>query len=483
MKDWATPGISGEQAWQSRRHFLRLMAAGLSTSAFSGLSLFPGIKPAPGRTRPNILFIFSDQQHWQAAGFQDPFFTTPHLDRLAEKSVVFDRMFCPTPQCSPARSSLMTGLYPSKTGVMGNMGALGGTPLSMETIGRELQRAGYHTGYFGKWHLGGNPVANAGWDDEWKKINDPEVTKRGTHFLTKAAGGDRPFALFLSYLNPHDVYHVDPKAFNRQPPAVQKEIREISLPLSWQQETFEGKPSVQKEFMTSNQGERFYELPRQLWQYYRYYYREKVRLYDQELGQVLQTIRNLNLLEDTIIIVTADHGDMDTNHRLIFKGPFMYEHMVRIPLVIRVPPAFHGQMARRVTRYDVVSVDLAPTIRDFAGLEEKEADGYSLRPILTGGTLQNERKHVIGQYYGKQQWVSPIRMVRTEQYKYNNYIHYGEELYDLHRDPNELTNQAENPEYQDVKQSLRETLDAWIAQNNDPFYSLHATHQDGETIP
>jgi arylsulfatase A-like enzyme len=82
--------------------------------------------------RPNIVVFVSDQQHWRAAGFADPFFDTPHLDALAKESAVFDTAFCSTPQCSPSRSSLYTGDYPSRTGVYGNIGSSGGNPLKQD---------------------------------------------------------------------------------------------------------------------------------------------------------------------------------------------------------------------------------------------------------------------------------------------------------------------------------------------------------------
>jgi len=131
--------------------------------------------------RPNILFVFADQQHWQAAGFEDPTFTTPNLDAFAQESVRFSHAFCTTPQCSPSRSTLMTGLYPSKTGVWCNVGMAGGDPLKMPTIGAALQQAGYRTGYFGKWHLGKEDTALAGWDESFGVIgkgilDDPEAT-------------------------------------------------------------------------------------------------------------------------------------------------------------------------------------------------------------------------------------------------------------------------------------------------------------------
>ena len=93
--------------------------------------------------KPNIIFIFSDQQHWQAVGFEDDSFDTPSLDNLASNGTVFCNSFCTTPQCSPSRSSMLTGFYPSKTGVLGNIGAAGGSPLEMATIGKMLQDEGY----------------------------------------------------------------------------------------------------------------------------------------------------------------------------------------------------------------------------------------------------------------------------------------------------------------------------------------------------
>ena len=104
--------------------------------------------------RPNVVFIFSDQQHYQAMGFVDDFYDTPNIDALAEASVVFEHSFVTTPQCSPSRSSIMTGLYPHKTGMMNNQGAAGGTELALPTIGKRMQDGGYLTAFMGKWHLG-----------------------------------------------------------------------------------------------------------------------------------------------------------------------------------------------------------------------------------------------------------------------------------------------------------------------------------------
>lgn len=452
----------------SRRDFLRFSAGVAGTLALSGSDAETS---AP--RKPNLILIFSDQQHWQAFGTMDSSFTTPAMDALAKEAAVFESAFCTTPQCSPSRSSLLTGLYPHKTGVIGNIGAAGFgeiAELGLKTVAVHLKEAGYRTAYFGKWHLGDVPTAREGWDEMWTTDGgdiDNEVTKRASAFLDGAAS-DRPFALVLSYVNPHDIYHFDPATVSAPP---------ISLPPSFHKETFRDKPAVQKEFMTEDQGAFIWSADDKTWERYRGLYREKTRAYDAELAQVISKLKDRRLLENSVVFVTSDHGDMDGNHRLIFKGPFMYEHMVRIPLIVRVPRALGGR-ARRI-KQDVVLTDIAPTLMDFAGLKPPRSDGFSLKPALTGAGEVHEREFVISQYYGKQRWTNPIRMIRTPRHKYNVYLNQGEELYDLTRDPDELRNVASDPGYRGLRGDLRAELDRWIAANSDPFYSYGLTTRDG----
>jgi len=349
-----------------------------------------------------------------------------------------------------------------------------------------LRGAGYRTAYFGKWHLGKDPVGTAGWDEDFgvtgpETTNDAELTRRGLAFLEKAGEGERPFALFLSYNNPHDVYH-----FGREDRPAPK--GRVTLPGTWHRKDLSTTPSVQKQFMAEDQGKVIYEAPATAWQRYREIYRDKVRLYDDELGRVLAGLDDAGLRDNTLVVATSDHGDMDAQHRLIYKGPFMYEHMVRVPLVIRMP----GREAS-VSAFPTVNVDLVPTLAEIA-LTEAPAppappatDGVSLVPLLRGeGEGQGQapgREFVIGQYYSKQRWVNPIRMIRTRRHKYNLYSVHGEELYDLERDPSELHNAAPDGAYAEIKAELAETLAAWMAENGDPFDSLCPTTREGEALP
>jgi arylsulfatase A-like enzyme len=426
-------------------------------------------------TKPNILLILSDQQHWKAMGHMDSFFDTPNLDAFAKTGIVFENAFCTTPQCSPSRSSLLTGFYPSSTGVIGNIGAAGGDFLEQPTIARELQAAGYYTGYFGKWHLGKNETAIRGWDKKEFKQNDSHAEKNAVNFLRKINESGQPFALFVSMVNPHDIYHF--KKHEASP-----NVREIPLPLSWEKETLEEKPMIQKQFMLEDQGETIEKMPRGVWQKYRDAYRYYTKLFDNNIGAILDELKQQGHWDNTIIIITSDHGDMDTNHRLIYKGPFMYEHMMRVPFMMHIPKKYNSVQPRLISDVDIVNVDIVPTIRDFCGLEGKESHGISLMSLLIGSEEYKARDFVIGQYYSKQRWVNPIRMIRTTEFKLNRHIRYGDELYDLLNDPDELINLANVTKYAGIKTQLSKKLNQWIKQHKDTFYSLKTTSRSGEVF-
>jgi arylsulfatase len=162
--------------------------------------------------RPNVVFIYSDQQHYQAMGSVDDSFDTPNMDALASSSVVFEYSFATSPQCSPSRASIMTGLYPHKTGMLNNVGSAGGTELALPTIAKRMQEGGYVTGFMGKWHLGDNETGNSGWDvqatsDDNEEWVDADTTDQALSFLEQHGGGGKPLFMFLMYNDPHDIYY------------------------------------------------------------------------------------------------------------------------------------------------------------------------------------------------------------------------------------------------------------------------------------
>ncbi|MEX0885121.1 MAG: sulfatase-like hydrolase/transferase [Phycisphaeraceae bacterium] len=418
--------------------------------------------------KPNILFIFSDQQHGRALGRVDPFFQTPAIDAFARDAVRFSATFCTTPQCSPSRSTLMTGLYPSKTGVLNNIGAVGGEPLRMPTLAPAMQQSGYATAYYGKWHLGNDPAAAVGWNDRQPlddKLDDAKVTANTDAWLRRCARQpDRPFFAMASYNDPHDVYH-----FQRRPP--RPEDADVPLPPCWHGEDLAAKPTAQLRFMTHDQGVVIHDEPEAAWRGYRAAYRDKVAAFDSHVARLLATLEETGLDENTVVVVTSDHGDMDAHHRLIFKGPFMYEQMVHVPLMIRLPRPQRTAGGRDVSEL-ITNADMCPTLLDFAGVDPPACDGESLKPCVTDHGPPPQREFVVGQYHGKQQWCEPIRMIRTHRHKLNVYAAGDVELYDLHEDPHELRNRASDPASDAIRRELDARLQQWMADNDDPFPTL-----------
>jgi arylsulfatase A-like enzyme len=455
-----------------RRDYIKAGGVAAGAVALNGMA-------ASGKTsrRPNILYIFSDQQHWQAVGHMDPWFDTPHQDQLAAESVVFENAYCTTPQCSASRSSMLTGYYPHKTQVMANVGHTGGRFLTMPTLGSYLQKDGYQTLYFGKWHLGSKPEPRKGWNQFDDTLRPEHIkTDSADRFFSSRKTADAPFFMVLSYDDPHDIYKF--KAGETGMPT-----DGVKLPKSYHEEDFANKPPIQEQFMRDNQGVRLYDHPEKDWQEYHAFYKDRTKLYDTEVGRVIASLKKNGLYEDTIIIVASDHGDMDTHHKLMYKGPFMYDQMVRVPFMVRVPEVFGGTPARRETAFETVNVDLFPTVCEFAGVELPPRDGLSLKPMLTGQGGQQNRDFVVTQYYGKQYWVNPARMIRKGDYKLIKWIDHGDELYNMSKDPDELINLAGTGPTADVQAELTGLLNQWIEENKDPFQTLETvSHAEGKRI-
>jgi choline-sulfatase len=367
----------------------------------------------------------------------------------------------------------MTGLYPHVTGVMGNTEAAGGNPLEPGTpsLGKIFREAGYRTGYFGKWHLGGD-ARNHGWDayDECGRGVGERVVKGSVQFLGESK---EPFLLFCSFVNPHDIY-----GFQTLKKTITRSKEGIELPGNLRDDLSK-KPRPQIQYRDEDQGKALAGLMEEGWMDYLNVYSYLVEKVDGEIGEVLAELRRGGREKRTIIVFTSDHGDLGGAHGLAFKGPMMYEELVRIPLAVAFPESI--SRGRRVDEL-VVNVDLLPTICELAGLPApKQIHGRSLVPLLEGKKV-SWREYVIGEYYSKQKWVNPLRMVRTKDWKYTRYRKWGEELYDLRDDPGELKSLAGSDAHAAVKGKLSSILDKWMRETDDPFESLFPTDRAGRPV-
>ena len=435
--------------------------------------------------RPDIVILLTDQQRADAfAAAGGAGLRTPAMDRIARQGVLFTHAITPTPQCSPARAALLTGRHPHRTGVMGNVvegagrraGAAEARPpagmspaldRSLPTLGRVFAAAGYDTAYFGKWHLGGTP-GDYGFATH-STVRDETLVRDVVQFVQdrRASGARAPLLLIVSWLNPHDIYGV----LNAAPPGPSA-LASATLPANLDDD-LTGKPFPQRHFLEADQGRPFVGAGRDVWRRYRAFYNGLVEEVDREVGSVLAAVESAGT--PPIAVFSTDHGDLSGAHGLPYKGPAMYEELIRIPLVIswtgRIRPARSDAL--------VSHIDLLPTLCDLAGVSPPTGvDGVSLRGVLERPTAR-VRDLVFSEYYGKQNWRVPIRMVRDSRWKYVRYLGYGEELYDLSADPGELRNLARAPGAASERARLARELDEWIRRTADPFPGLTTTDRSG----
>jgi arylsulfatase A-like enzyme len=388
------------------------------------------------RRRPNVLVFMSDQESALLPGPVE----LPNRRRLERDAIRFTHAFCNTPQCSAARSSLLTGLEPHQTKVLTNVdeGSLG-KPLSpaIPNIGSVFAGAGYSTGYFGKWHLGGER-ARFGFVKVGAEGPDAEVAREAAEWIGRQRG---PWLAWVSVLNPHDIYRIPGMLKRIEPrPAVTAPASDLG--------NLAGKPAEQQAYVDRDQGRQARGFSREDWLRYRTYYLQLVEKVDAHLGTVLAAVREM---DSTVVVYTSDHGDALGERGLPYKGPFMYEEEIRIPLVVRAPGLAAGERDELVTQADV-----APTLAGLCGVAwPKPVAGRNL-----AGSAR-PRDAVFLEYYAKQKWVNPIRTIRGRRWKLNWYDSGHQELYDLEADPHELRNLAGERGAAAVKAGLETRLNAW----------------------
>ena len=440
-------------------------------------------------TQTNILVIFTDQQTQQAiSAFGNPHLHTPNMDSLVHSGLSFQDSYCTFPVCSPARSSLLTGRMPHETGVeVTDPAVKPGIP----TMGAHFRSAGYRTYYAGKLHLG--PHYHQGMEatsdgpgfeflsDEYPEgiprqlgtDTDPIWTDHATAFLRRQKRpypqSDQPFLLVASLHNPHDICYwcVDRREFVDIPP-------DSDLP-----------PLPENHLPTADEPE-FVDLCRQRtvyapeigftpgwdeteWRKYLYAYYRLTERVDQQIGRLLRALEESGLSEDTLVVLTSDHGEGVAAHKWVTKL-MLWEEVVKVPFVMRLPGAIP---ANQVDRSHLVSgLDLLPTLCDYANIASpKDVRGHSLRPLIENPALPG-RSCVVSELRAFRDDVTKKgRMIRTARYKYIVFSHgqRPELLFDLETDPGETQNLADQPVHGEIVSEHRALLRKEMENTADPF--------------
>lgn len=413
--------------------------------------------------KPNVIVFLTDQQRHDSTGLHgNPMGLTPNLDRVARAGTHLYNSFACQPLCGPARAAMQTGLYATETGVFRNEIVF---PDHHETMAKVFAANGYRTGYIGKWHLAGRdpvPAGRRGGYQDWLAANQLEyvsdaydtVLFDGDDRPCKLPGyrvdamadatirycdshQDEPFFLFVSFLEPHHQNHTDD-----YPP-----------------------PDGYRELFAANQW-----TPPDLvalggnspWQLAGYY--GMIKRLDEAYGRVLDALRSLEMLDDTIVMFTSDHACHFKTRNDEYKRS-CHDSAVRVPTVVTGP----GFMAGGQVRALFSTVDIAPTLYDAAGIAPTHRmSGASIMPVIRDARAP-WRNEVFFQISESETG----RAVRTERWKYGVTAPYDENqpgsavyeeafLYDLHSDPYEMVNLIGMEPFRAVVEDLRSRLLGYI---------------------
>ncbi|MDE2729681.1 MAG: sulfatase-like hydrolase/transferase [Gemmatimonadota bacterium] len=470
---------------------------------------------------PNLLYIFTDQQRADTLGcYGNHQIETPALNALATDSFVFENAYVSQPVCSPARATMLTGLWPHTAGVPSC-----NVPLAADipTIA-EMLPEGYDTAFMGKWHLGDEIFPQHGFktwvgtEDQYRRgysetdrlteVSDyhhflvgkgytpdiellgqqvfsrhyaaslPEECTKAWYLGERAADyirqqGDDPFALCVSYLEPHPPHtgplneYYDPNslptgpAFMRQPPDDAPLLVRLMAAYYMQSENY-GLD------LRTDPG----------WRALMARYWGNITLVDRSVGRILKALEESGKADDTIVVFTSDHGELMGDHGILGKT-LMYEESIKVPMVLRAPMV--NQLPRQVSgRFS--HIDLVPTLMELIGLERPDRlQGRSRVPVLQGHEdLDGDDVFVewsgadghapagFGEAEPNRSMVHQYRtIVAADGWKLNLYGKGQGELYDLNRDPHELENLYHRGEQAGRISDLSERIRAWQEETED----------------
>jgi len=470
----------------------------------------------------NVLLIQTDQQRRDALGiYGNNVVKTPNIDQLAEEGVVFDYAFTPTPICGPSRASLITGLRPTRHGILFNSesGSVAGRDFigTYLTLAEYLTERNYRSVICGKWHVGTNlspiecdfegvfypgygyPKNHPHYLDYLKKLGrtfklrdesytqapdgsdkilmaavqegPPEVSI--PHYLVdqaiaeirQSASSGKPFFVRVDFWGPHSPYIVpEPYASMYDPKQME--------PWANFKDALAGKPEIQRAYR------RYWGIENFTWDQWTrpvamcYGY---CSLIDDQVARLRAVLDELGIADDTAIIYTSDHGGMVGAHNMADKGPYLYDEICRIPLIAHIPGLSGGRRSDALA----YNMDLMPTILELAGCDVPDnIDAVSLMPILQGKKNRvRDDEAVYMEFHGHHQPYSQ-RLVRTRKAKYIFNAADFDELYDLQHDPNELHNVIADPNYRELLQQMRRHMRRWLSKYDDPVLKFF----DGERL-
>ena len=440
--------------------------------------------------RPNILFMLTDDQRWDAIGLAgNKVLKTPNMDRLGKEGVYFPNAFCTTSLCSPSRASILSGLYAHNHGVVNNFTEY---PTELKSFPLVLQGEGYDTAYIGKWHMGEHndePRPGFNWFVTHKgqgKYFDTEFNMNGkkrevvkgyyTKVVTdmaeewlKRPRGDKPWCLMIGHKAPHSFYTPEEKyatAFDDvafpypetafmlddKPAWIKERLHTwhgIYGPLfDWRKEFPDDSPEAVKHFEAMNRA-----------------YWATLLSVDDSVGRLYRLLEKSGELDNTVIVFMSDNGILSGEDGMVDKRT-SHEPSIRIVQVVRYP-GLTAPDKPKVIEEQVLTLDVAPSLLELCGVKKvPESDGESWVKLVTKGDRSWRDSWFYYYNYEKQFPYTPnLRSIRTDSWKYTRYPHgdgspdrHMAELYNIEFDPEERHNLIGNPKYAKIVKKLQKEL-------------------------
>lgn len=449
---------------------------------FVSLNLFAQ-SPKSG-DRPNIIFILTDDQRWDALGYAgNPLVTTPEMDKLAKEGVYFENGLVTTPICAASRASIFSGLYERTHAYNFQTGAMKEEYMQL-AYPRLLKNSGYTTAFYGK--FGVNYDDKDGLFDVYESYDraNQYKDKRGYFYkmlgadtvhlsrytgqkaldFIDQAGSDKPFCLSLSFSAPHAHDGAPDQYFWQE--TTDGLLQDVQIPKAniSDDKYFEALPKpVRDGFNRLRWGWR-YDTPEKYQHSVKGYYR-MISGIDLEIAKIRKQLKANGLDKNTVIILMGDNGHFLGERQLAGKW-LMYDNSIRVPLIVFDPRENKHQDISDMA----LNIDVPATILDLAGVDRpKSWQGKSLMPIVSGQTKSLNRDTVLVEHLWNFEHIPPSEGVRTNKWKYMRYVNdkFAEELYNLEKDPREIKNLAQSKKYKDVLKQLRDKCDAMIEEKSD----------------
>lgn len=427
--------------------------------------------------RPNIIFILTDDQRWDALGFAgNKLIQTPEMDRLASAGVYFQNAFVTTPICAASRASIFTGMYERTHGYTFGQGDIK-QPYIDQSYPMLLKNSGYFTGFFGKFG-----VNYAGFDQlfdvgESYDRNGAFKDRRGYFFktidqdtvhLTRYTGQkaiefirdspkEKPFMLSLSFSAPHAHDPAEKQYFWSQEFDTMYQDLVIPDPLLKEDFYFQAQPDYVRTGENRTRWKWRYDTPEKYQHSVKGYYR-MISEVDAEIGKIRQELIEKGIADNTVIILMGDNGYFMGERQLAGKW-LMYDNSLRVPLIIYDP---RNPIHKPVDEI-ALNIDVPSTIFDFAGISIPTSwQGRSLATVVRGENSLGDRSEFVTEHLWEVDIIAPSEGLRTTSWKYfryrNDLTH--EELYDLENDPQEINNLAGNQIYKEKLAEMRAKFDS-----------------------